>query len=141
MLHQLEFVRTILMDLYNAHDCLLHDLIVDKLEVYGLAKERLQSLSDYLSCRKQRTKIDSRGFYFGVLFFNIFSDDIFLVLGKSSICNFADDNTLFSHGSNIPLILNNIEHDMTNLLYWFKINSLKANLRKFQLMIIGKKIV
>ena len=72
VLHQSEFVRTILMDLYIAHDCLLHDLMVDKLEVYGLAKERLQSLSDYLSCRKQRTKIDSRGFYFGIFIFQYF---------------------------------------------------------------------
>ena len=28
---------------------------------------------------------------------------------------------------------------MRNLLYWFKINSLKANPRKFQFMILGKK--
>ena len=74
----------------------------------------LQLISDYLSYRKQRTK-------------------------KSDICNFADDNTLFSHGSSLPLILNKIEHDMKNLLYRFKIQSLKANLRKFQLMILGKK--
>ena len=28
---------------------------------------------------------------------------------------------------------------MRNLLYWFKINSLKANPGKFQFMILGKK--
>ena len=75
----------------------------------------------------------------GPLLVNIFLNDIFLVFEKSDIFNFADDNTLYSHGSNLPLIMNNLEHDMRNLLYWFKINSLKANPGKFQFMILGKK--
>ena len=146
------FVGTILMDLSKAYDCLPHDLMVAKLEAYGISKESLQLISDYLSYRKQRTKIGSaysdwanvirgipQGSILGPLLFNIFINDIFLVVEKSDICNFADDNTLYSHGSNLPLILNNLEHDMRNLLYWFKINSLKANPGKFQFMILGKK--
>ena len=43
------FVGTILMDLSKAYDCLPHDLMVAKLEAYGLAKESLQLISDYLS--------------------------------------------------------------------------------------------
>ena len=118
--------------------------MVAKLEACGLTKEGLQSISDYLSHRKQRTKIVSaysdwagtihvipQSSMFGPLLFNIFINDIFLVVEKSGICNFADDNTLFSHGSNLSLILNNLEHDMRNLLYWFKINSFQANPGKF----------
>ena len=131
---------------------LIQHNMVAKLEAYDLAKESLQLISDYLSYRKQRTKIGSaysdwanvirgipQGSILGPLLFNIFINDIFLVVEKSDICNFADDNTLYSHGSNLPLILNNLEHDMRNLLYWFKINSLKANPGKFQFMILGKK--
>ena len=44
------------MDLSKAYDCLPYDLMVAKLEAYGLAKESLQLISDYLSYRKQRTK-------------------------------------------------------------------------------------
>ena len=80
-----------------------------------------------------------QGSLFGPLLFNIFINDIFLVAEKPDICDFADDNTLYSHGSNLPLILNNLEDDMRNLLYWFKINSQKANPGKFQFMILGKK--
>ena len=43
------FVGTILMGLSKAYDCLPHDLMVAKLEAYGLAKESLQLISDYLS--------------------------------------------------------------------------------------------
>ena len=53
------FVGTTLMDLSKAYDCLSHDLMVAKLETYGLAKESLQLRSEYLSYRKQRTKIGS----------------------------------------------------------------------------------
>ena len=53
------FVGTILMDLSKAYDCLPHDLMVAKLEAYGISKESLQLISDYLSYRKQRTKIGS----------------------------------------------------------------------------------
>ena len=118
--------------------------LLNSLEPYGLAKESLQLTSDYLSYRKQNTKIGSaysdsaniicgisQGSILGPLLFNIFINDIFLVVEKSDICNFADDNTFFSHESNFPLILNNLEHDMKILLYWLKINSLKTNPGKF----------
>ena len=47
---------------YNAHgfvktyDCIPHDLLIAKLDVYALDKSGLHFLIDYLSYRKQRTK-------------------------------------------------------------------------------------
>ena len=41
--------------------------------------------------------------------------------------NIAVANTLYSYNSNLPFILDNLERDMKNYLYWFKSNSLKAN--------------
>ena len=144
------FLGTILVDLSKAYDCLSHDLSVAKLKAYGFTKESLQLISYYLSYHKQRTKTGSaysdwtnvvrripQCSILGPLPFN----DIFLSIEKSDICNFTDDNTLYSHDSNLPLILNNFEHDMMNLLYWFKINSLKADPGKFKFMILGKSIV
>ena len=46
-------VGTILMDLSKAYGCLPHDLIIAKLEAYGLSKSSLSLLRDYLTSRKK----------------------------------------------------------------------------------------
>ena len=53
------YVGTILMDLSKAYDCLSHDLLIAKLEAYGLDVGSLNFLLDYLSLRKHRTKVGS----------------------------------------------------------------------------------
>ena len=102
-------VGTILMDLSKACDCLPHDLVIAKLETYGLETNSLKYIFDYLSSRKQRTNMGSaysnwsevlhgilQRSILGPLLFNIFINDIFFFIGKSEICDFADENTLYS---------------------------------------------
>ena len=43
------FAGTILMDLYKTYGGLPNDLMVPKPEAYGISKESLQLISDYLS--------------------------------------------------------------------------------------------
>ena len=44
---------------FKAYDCISHELLIAKLEAYGLHKSSLNLIADYLSGRKQRTKIGS----------------------------------------------------------------------------------
>ena len=53
------FVGTILMNLSKAYDCISHEFLIAKLECYGLGKISLKLILNYLSHRKQRTKIGS----------------------------------------------------------------------------------
>ena len=84
------YVGTILMDLAKAYDCLSHDLLIAKLEAYGVDIEILNFLLDYLRLRKYRTKVDfsyskwseicrgiRRGSISGPLLFNIFIKELF----------------------------------------------------------------
>ena len=47
----------LLSDLSKAFDCLLHELIITKLNVYGFNLPALKLMHSYFSHRKQRTKV------------------------------------------------------------------------------------
>ena len=107
---------------------------------------------DCLKSRKQRTKVASsyskwseikhgipQGSIMGSLLFNIFIKDLFFVIEKSDICNFVNDNTLYSSRTNLKTVLENLKYDASKLLLWFKINSMNVNPEKFQFMILIKK--
>ncbi|XP_021375597.1 uncharacterized protein LOC110464610 [Mizuhopecten yessoensis] len=49
-----EFVAALLMDHSKAFDCLPHNLLVGKLEAYGLSKASVNLVSSYQSSRKQQ---------------------------------------------------------------------------------------
>ena len=146
------FAGTVLMDLSKAYDCISHELLIAKFECYGLSKNSLTLLLDYLTDRKQRTKIGSsfspwhnidtgvpQGSILGPLLFNIFLNDFFFSITESEVCNFADDNTLYYADQNLDQVLTKLSYDLKNVIQWFKMNSLKANPDKFQFMVLGKK--
>ena len=80
-----------------------------------------------------------QGSVLGPLLFNIFINDLCLINLDSEICNFADDNTLYSCGYDLQEIVTNLENDLIKLLEWFKSNGMIANPKKFQLMFLGLK--
>ena len=49
----------LLTDLSKAFDCLDHELLTAKLNAYGFTLSALRLINDYLSNRKQRTKIEN----------------------------------------------------------------------------------
>ena len=140
------------MVLSKAYDCLSHDLLIAKLEAYGLDVGSLNFLLDYLSLRKHRTKVGSsfskwseicrgipQGSILGLLLFNIFINDIFSFVEKSDICNFAHDNTIYSCGKDLPKIKEDLICTMKNVLKWFRLNSPKAIPGKSLFFILGDK--
>ena len=81
-----------------------------------------------------------QGSIFEPILINIFINDLFLNLIESEVCNFADDNTLYSFDKKLDTIFSNLKYDLeNNVLSWFQTNSLKANPGKFQFMILGDK--
>ena len=86
------FFGALLTDLSKAFDCLDHELLTAKLNAYGFSLPALRLVNDYLSNRKQRTKIENtystwvdiifevpQGSILGPLLFKVFLADLFLL--------------------------------------------------------------
>ena len=136
------------MDLSKAFDCIPHDLLIAKLNVYGFNKSALKLILSYLMGRKQRVKFNTecsswedilngvpQGSVLGPLLFNIFINDLFYFVEESEIYNFADDNTLTVADVNLETIINKLESDISQLHTWFNENGMLLNEKKCQFMI------
>ena len=112
----------LLTDQSKALDYLPHSLFIAELKDYGFDNNSLNLVNDYLSHRFQRTKIGNeysswkerisgvpQGSILGPLFFNIHLCDLFFIIEKFDIANFADDNTLFVTGDNIFSVVKLLE--------------------------------
>ena len=111
-------VGTIFMDLSKAFDTLNHNLLLAKLDAYGFSFNAIKFVQSYLSERFQRVNINNNfnewckillGVPIGVsilgsLLFNIFINDIFYFTQDTYICNFADDNSLYSTEDNLKVV-------------------------------------
>ena len=140
----------VLMDLSKAFDTINHDLLVAKLYAYGIRGTSLELLKNYLSNRYQRTKIEGKfstweelltgvpqGSVLGPLLFNIYLNDLFYIVEKTELCNFADDNTPYSSSTDANQAISNVEHDCALLVEWFRDNYMTLNAPKCHLLVSG----
>ena len=104
----------LLTDISKAFGCLPHDLIIAKLNSYDFNLTALNLIHNYVTKRKQRTKINHsysswediifevpQGSILGPIVFNISLSDLFLIVNDIDIANYADDNTIYKEHENI----------------------------------------
>ena len=143
---------TVLTNLSKAFDCLNHNLSIAKLAAYGFEDGALGFIFNYLKERNQRTKVgDSysswrelkhgvpQGSILGPLVVNIFITYIFFFIDNTKLANYADDTTVYSKEDNITKLLNLLETATSVVLNWFRINEMRDNDDKLNLILRSVK--
>ena len=98
------YTGIMLTDLSKAFDCISHDLLIAKLNVYGFINKGMEIINDYLCKRKQKKKIGGnfslwsdliygvlQGSILGPLLINIYINDIFQFSERFKMVNYADN--------------------------------------------------
>ena len=136
------------LDLKKAFDTVDHDILIKKLEFYGIKNTNLRWFISYLSQRKQVCKIRSsiteiKEITTGVpqvpLLFLLYINDLPNCLKSSVPALFADDTNLSVHGVTTEEIEEKLETDLNNVHNWLLINKLTLNVQKTEYMLIGSR--
>ena len=146
----------IFIDLSKAFDTVNHEILIDKLNHYGIRGKALDLLKSYLGSREQFTSIDKykskkrpincgvpQGSVLGPLFFILFINDLPNCCPLGNFRIFADDTNVFVHGDNIDELINACRNIMISLSTWFLANKLTLNTDKssFTIFKSPRKIV
>ena len=135
-LEEQKYTVALFLDLSKAFDTLEHDLLLQKLDRYGIRGTCLSWFESYLNGRKMRAKCNMngrnayseehvlkfgtpQGSCLGPLLFLVFCNDLRLHLELTSCILFADNTTLFHSHKDLKYLRWCILHDVDLLMDWF----------------------
>ena len=142
----------IFLDLSKAFDTVNHQILLGKLEHYGIRGKVLDLFKSYLSNRTQYVQIENhksktrtvscgvpQGSVLGPLFFLLYINDLPNCCPTGNVRIFADDTSIFFHCYNIEEIVTKGTTIMTQLHSWFCANKLTLNTDKSSFTIFRSK--
>lgn len=146
------YVLGIFFDLQKAFDTVDHNILLDKLQNYGIRGLMHKWITSYLSHRKQFTVVNDchsqtcelscgipQGSVLGPLLFILYVNDIQNAVPDAQLELFADDTNMFKVGSNLSTLQTEANNDLSKLQEWFLANKLSINIDKTNYCIFAPK--
>ena len=143
-----EYTAGIFLDLSKAFDTINHQILLEKLNHYGIRGVAHSWISSYLSNRKQFVQYDSvcsahsviscgvpQGSILGPLLFLIYINDLCNVSKVLDFILFADDTNIFFSHRNEDYLQNTLNVELDNVTNWCQANRLSINIKKSKFMI------
>ena len=140
---------SVFLDLSKAFDTLDPEILLSKLERYGIRGTVYNWFKSYLTQRQLRVKCEVKsenktqysnyydveygapqGSCLGPLLFLLFTNDLYLNIDNWSAILFADDTTVYKSHRNTRYLKWCTEQDLIKISDWFKANKLTLNIGK-----------
>ena len=147
-LDQNNFAVGVFIDLQKAFDTVEHNILLKRLNHYGIRGIANNLFKSYLTERKQFVEIDGQkssqinimhgvpqGSVLGPLLFLIYINDLHQCIQHSSTFHFADDTSLLCKGPSLKKLNKQINQDLKGLCVWLQANKISLNTKKTEIIL------
>jgi len=147
-----EYTIGIYLDLQKAFDTGNHDVLLYKLNNYGIKKSVYQWFKNYLSDRKQFTSLPGvsseigyisigvpQGSVLGPLLFLLYVNDIHQAVLDAEVKLFADDTNLFLHNKKLCTVFDRANTCLQHMSKWLIANRLSLNVDQTCFCVFGNE--
>lgn len=151
-LNDSEYHVSVMLDFSKAFDTVHHEILLGKLERYGIRGLSLCWLRSYLSNRSQFVSVNGKdssplpintgvpqGSLLGPLLFLIYINDMKNSSNILNFIHFADDTTVFLKGPTLDDIIVTFNQELTKVDNWLCSNKLSLNIDKTSFIIHSNK--
>ena len=143
----------VFLDLDKAFDTVNHQILLSKLNHYGVRGIANKWFASYLGNRQQYVTVDNasssfskivcgvpQGSILGPLLFILYINDLNSVSENLRTIMFADDTNLFRSDDNLAEIETNLNRELKLFTLWFQVNLLSLNVSKTSYIIFGYRM-
>ena len=146
-----KIVGGVFIDFKKAYDTVSHDILLQKLEAYGIKNNIYELIKSYLSNRKQFVQYSDgksdvkdvlhgvpQGSILGPLFYIIYANDFSRASSLLFTIMFADDTSVFIEGQSYENVYKVVNEELKKCDNWIKANKLTLNVKKTHFMIFHR---